>query len=321
MFLYDGLKLLAEVDGTGAGTDFYARGEGIDEPLVWYNLAAGGIKRFIHTDERGSVVALSDDSGNPVSINSYDEYGIPGSGNAGRFQYTGQMWLGGVGLYYYKNRFYSPTLGRFLQTDPIGTSDNANLYAYVGNDPVNYIDPMGLTDQAYQEPIVVSACQNGGTPPNCYEQPGNFISGGAPASGPGEPGCRGECSPINVIGRRRHSKPQIVKQVVKDVICALGTAADAVKFSLDTAGDAMETALDAVHDVVFPPACAAPCVTPGQARVALSNREFRRWFHQTYKQQQGISGGGRDNPDMTPEEVMDAYDEWKQLQKKFKPRC
>ncbi|WP_229014247.1 RHS repeat-associated core domain-containing protein [Paraburkholderia gardini] len=48
-----------------------------------------------------------------------------------------------LGLYYYKARFYSPALGRFLQTDPVGTADDLNLYAYVGNNPVNYTDPTG----------------------------------------------------------------------------------------------------------------------------------------------------------------------------------
>ncbi|MEA3062715.1 MAG: hypothetical protein QOJ94_2496, partial [Sphingomonadales bacterium] len=103
-------------------------------------------RRFLHADERGSIVAVTDSAGKTLGINRYDEHGAPAPQNIGRFQYTGQKWLSEAGLYDYKARFYDSVAGRFLQPDPIGYDNGPNLYAYVSGDPVNLVDPLGQCD-------------------------------------------------------------------------------------------------------------------------------------------------------------------------------
>ncbi|QNA84063.1 RHS repeat-associated core domain-containing protein [Sphingomonas sp. So64.6b] len=144
-FGYDGVDLIGEWNPIGGALQKrYVHGPGSDDPLVWYEGASTSDRRWLHSDERGSVISVTDGSGAVIGTNTYDEYGIPGLGNIGRFQYTGQTWLPEIGLYYYKARLYSATLGRFMQADPIGYDAGMNWYNYVGGDPINFSDPTGL---------------------------------------------------------------------------------------------------------------------------------------------------------------------------------
>jgi RHS repeat-associated protein len=143
-YLYDGQRLAAEYDGSGTLLRRYVHGPGTDQPVVWYEGAGTSDRRWLHADERGSVVAYSKVSG-PAVIGSFGPYGEPAAWGGSRFAYTGQIQLAEVQLFHYKGRVYDPVAGRFLQADPIGYDGGANLYKYVGSDPINKFDTAGTT--------------------------------------------------------------------------------------------------------------------------------------------------------------------------------
>lgn len=151
--VYDEWNLIAEYDSSGTLLATYIHGPQVDEILTKID-AAGPV--YYHQNALGSTVALTDDTGTLIESTSYDVFGVPtfrdatgtilaGTTCNNRFLYTGREWFAEFQIYDYRNRAYTPILGRFLQTDPIRfNAGDVNLYRYVSNNPVNWVDPFGL---------------------------------------------------------------------------------------------------------------------------------------------------------------------------------
>jgi RHS repeat-associated protein len=139
-----GNRALLDYDGTsGAVQDWYAFGAGPNDALNQMNVST---RATLVPDIQGSVIGSLDSNSGAITKAGYQAYGESGS-TAGTFRYTGaRIDAETNGLYDFRARMYSPTLGRFLQADPIGMQGGANLYAYVGNDPLNGVDPSGLAE-------------------------------------------------------------------------------------------------------------------------------------------------------------------------------
>lgn len=150
VYLNSGDDEIAEYTG-GTGSTLskrYIPGAAIDKPIAMIDVVAG-TTTFFYIDRQGSVMAMSDSSGNKTEGPfSYGDYGDCVTGDQPcaigvPYKYTGRRYDPESGLYYYRARYYSASLGRFLQTDPVGYTDNLNWYAYVGNDPTDRTDPTG----------------------------------------------------------------------------------------------------------------------------------------------------------------------------------
>ena len=157
-YVYDGDQVIAEYDDSGGSMQLarkFIYGPGIDEPICMIDVAGGGALYYYHFDGLGSVVALSDNAGAIVERYEYSAYGqtqilSPShepratSDYSNPYMFTGRRLDDETGLYYYRARMYHPELGRFMQPDPIGYLGGLNLYAYVKNNPLKWIDPWGL---------------------------------------------------------------------------------------------------------------------------------------------------------------------------------
>jgi RHS repeat-associated protein len=191
-YLYDGMNFVQEKSGTGSGAGVTANlitGPGVDNILA-RQTAAGN--HTMLTDALGSIILATDATQATVTSYSYDAYGntTQVGTNDNSQQYTGRE-NDGTGLYYYRARYYSPAMGRFVSQDPIGwEAGQTNGYSYVGGDPISFIDPDGL------------ARGKGPVPPNPNKKPPLK----AVFRAEGVSGMLGMRTPRNILGRQKDSE-------------------------------------------------------------------------------------------------------------------
>jgi RHS repeat-associated protein len=146
-YVYDGDSCIAEYDASGNLRRKYIYGPGIDQPVCMIEATQSYAGTYYyHFDALGSVVALTNSSGNTVEVYDYSVYGQVGASDAShpnRFMFTGREFDKETGLYYYRARYYKPEIGRFLQADQVGYEGGMNLYRYCHNNPWNRLDPFG----------------------------------------------------------------------------------------------------------------------------------------------------------------------------------
>ena len=98
-YLYDGPRLVATYDGTGAVLRRYVHGTEIDEPIAWYAGTAITGATWLHHDAQGSVIAESDTAGAVTQLHKYGPWGEAADWGAGSpFRYTGQLALNDIEL-------------------------------------------------------------------------------------------------------------------------------------------------------------------------------------------------------------------------------
>jgi RHS repeat-associated protein len=143
-FLYDGWNFVQEQNSGGTPTANLLTGLAIDET---FTRTDGVGTSTLLTDALGSTLALANTSGSVQTSYTYEPFGkttVSGTSSTNAGQFTGRE-NDGTGLYFYRARFYSPRLQRFIREDPIEFAGrDVNLYAYSANSPMNFTDPFGM---------------------------------------------------------------------------------------------------------------------------------------------------------------------------------
>lgn len=151
-YVYDGSNIVQELAGAASTNNDPGNvkasyvGGALDEVFAQFSGTGENAAILTYlTDALGSTIRLVDAAGAKVVEYTYDPYGntIADAAVSNPFQYTGRE-NDGTGLYYYRARYYSPNLGRFISSDPLGLDGGINTYTYVSGNPLSLVDPYGL---------------------------------------------------------------------------------------------------------------------------------------------------------------------------------
>ena len=161
-YIYDGMRVIQERDGSNTPTVSYTRGTDLSGSLEGaggiggllarshgYSAGTWSTHNFYHADANGNITCLIDADQNPVALYRYDPFGntISSSGplaSANVYRFSSKEIHAGTGMYYYGYRFYDPSVQRWINRDPIEENGGFNLYNFVFNDPIDWADYSGL---------------------------------------------------------------------------------------------------------------------------------------------------------------------------------
>jgi len=152
-YSYDGMNILVERDNNGNTTKSYTRGldfgGGIGS-LINQNYTNNGtaVTQYYDYNDLGSLANTTTTTGTSANSYSYDAFGNlltpQASGDTNRYLFSTKELDSRSGLQYFGARYYDPEIGRWLTQDPIGFVDGPNMYAYLEDNPINWVDPLGL---------------------------------------------------------------------------------------------------------------------------------------------------------------------------------
>jgi len=211
VYAYDGDNLIEETNSAGTVVARYTQGLNIDEPLA---MLRSSTTSYYQADGLGSLTSLSNTSGALANTYTYDSFGnlTASTGSlTNSFQYTGREFDSETGLYYYRARYYDPSAGRFLTEDPL-RYEPTSFYSYVGNDPIFWMDPLGLYKCAPKAscdfiPELDAALKRF---ENCYNKP-LTVTCGADSHPPADPHMWG-----NAVDIGGNSNPGLTRAIAED---------------------------------------------------------------------------------------------------------